>query len=123
MSEAWWKEAIVYQVYPSSFKDTNKDGWGDIKGITSKLDYLQKLGVDVVWVSPSKPLPPTSTPYWLNGKKRKVYKSPQADMGYDISDYKAIDPIYGTNDDLAHLQSELKKRGMKLMMDQVNGLS
>ncbi|KAI4290552.1 MAG: hypothetical protein L6R35_000165 [Caloplaca aegaea] len=100
MSEAWWKEAIVYQVYPSSFKDTNKDGWGDIKGITSKLDYLQNLGIDVVWVSP-------------------MYKSPQADMGYDISDYKAIDPIYGTNDDLAHLQSELKKRGMKLMMDLV----
>ncbi|KAL8838054.1 MAG: hypothetical protein Q9170_002290 [Blastenia crenularia] len=100
MSEAWWKEAVVYQVYPSSFKDTNNDGWGDIKGITAKLDYLKDLGVDVVWVSP-------------------MYKSPQADMGYDISDYKSIDPIYGTNGDVDHLQSELKRRGMKLMMDLV----
>lgn len=55
MSESWWKEAVVYQVYPSSFKDTNDDGWGDIKGITSKLDYLKDLGVDIVWVSPSQP--------------------------------------------------------------------
>ncbi|KAI4097369.1 MAG: hypothetical protein LQ344_000468 [Seirophora lacunosa] len=100
MSESWWKEAVVYQVYPASFKDTNKDGWGDIQGIASKLDYLKDLGVDVVWVSP-------------------MYKSPQADMGYDISDYKTIDPIYGTNDDLAYLQSELTRRDMKLMMDLV----
>ncbi|KAI4170997.1 MAG: hypothetical protein LQ343_004534 [Gyalolechia ehrenbergii] len=100
MSESWWKEAVVYQVYPSSFKDTNKDGWGDIMGITSKLDYLKDLGIDILWVSP-------------------MYKSPQADMGYDISDYKAIDPIYGTNEDLDRLQSELKKRSMKLMMDLV----
>ncbi|KAI4161155.1 MAG: hypothetical protein L6R39_000115 [Caloplaca ligustica] len=99
-SESWWREAVVYQVYPSSFKDSNNDGWGDIKGITSKLDYLKDLGIDIVWVSP-------------------MYKSPQADMGYDISDYKAIDPLYGTNEDLDHLQSELKKRGMKLMMDLV----
>ncbi|KAI4203127.1 MAG: hypothetical protein LQ346_001861 [Caloplaca aetnensis] len=56
MAESWWKEAVVYQVYPSSFKDTNDDGWGDIKGITSKLDYLKDLGIDIVWVSPSPPL-------------------------------------------------------------------
>ncbi|KAF6234433.1 hypothetical protein HO173_007466 [Letharia columbiana] len=100
MSEAWWKEAVIYQVYPSSFLDTNGDGWGDVKGITSKLDYLQQLGVDVVWVSP-------------------IYKSPQKDMGYDIADYKSIDPIYGTIEDVDNLVSELKKRGMKLMMDLV----
>ncbi|KAL8676504.1 MAG: hypothetical protein Q9186_006981 [Xanthomendoza sp. 1 TL-2023] len=100
MTESWWKEAVVYQVYPSSFKDTNGDGWGDIKGITSKLDYMKDLGIDILWVSP-------------------MYKSPQADMGYDISDYKSIDPIYGTNEDVDHLVAELKKRGMKLMMDLV----
>ncbi|KAL8809273.1 MAG: hypothetical protein Q9200_003563 [Gallowayella weberi] len=100
MAESWWKEAVVYQVYPSSFKDTNGDGWGDIKGITSKLDYMKDLGIDILWVSP-------------------MYKSPQADMGYDISDYKSIDPIYGTNEDVDNLVSELKKRGMKLMMDLV----
>ncbi|KAL8853546.1 MAG: hypothetical protein Q9198_010967, partial [Flavoplaca austrocitrina] len=98
MSDAWWKEAVIYQIYPSSFLDTNRDGWGDICGITSKLDYLANLGIDIIWVSP-------------------MYKSPQADMGYDISDYKAIDPIYGTNEDIDTLVSELKRRGMKLMMD------
>ncbi|KAL8702414.1 MAG: hypothetical protein Q9201_004415 [Fulgogasparrea decipioides] len=100
MAESWWKEAVVYQVYPSSFKDTNNDGWGDIKGIISKLDYVKELAIDILWVSP-------------------MYKSPRADMGYDISDYKAIDPIYGTNEDVDHLAAELKKRGMKLMMDLV----
>ncbi|KAL8841696.1 MAG: hypothetical protein Q9205_005991 [Flavoplaca limonia] len=100
MSDAWWKEAVIYQIYPSSFLDTNRDGWGDIRGITSKLDYLANLDVDIIWVSP-------------------MYKSPQADMGYDISDYKAIDPIYGTNEDIDTLVSELKRRGMKLMMDLV----
>ncbi|KAL8643301.1 MAG: hypothetical protein Q9228_000108 [Teloschistes exilis] len=99
-AEAWWKEAVIYQVYPSSFKDSNKDGWGDIKGIISQLDYVKDLGIDVLWVSP-------------------MYKSPQADMGYDIADYKAIDPRYGTNEDVDDLISELKKRGMKLMMDLV----
>ncbi|CAK4028360.1 glycoside hydrolase [Lecanosticta acicola] len=99
----WWKEAVVYQIYPSSFKSTgsgNTPGWGDIKGITSKLDYLHELGVDVVWLSP-------------------VYKSPQADMGYDISDYKDIDPKYGTLEDVDELIQGLKRRSMKLMMDLV----
>ncbi|KAI9840138.1 MAG: hypothetical protein M1837_001899 [Sclerophora amabilis] len=96
----WWKEAVVYQVYPSSFLDSNGDGWGDLPGITSKLDYLKDLGVDILWSSP-------------------ICKSPQADMGYDISDYKAIDPIYGTLQDVDHLIAELKKRDMKLMMDVV----
>ena len=73
----WWKEAVVYQIYPASFLDSNGDGWGDVPGITSKLDYLKDLGVDVIWLSP-------------------IYKSPQADMGYDIADYRDIDPSYGT---------------------------
>lgn len=96
----WWKEAIVYQIYPASFKDSNGDGWGDIKGITSELDYIRELGVDIVWVSP-------------------IYKSPQADMGYDISDYEDIDPRYGSLDDVDELISELHKRDMKLVMDLV----
>ncbi|KAG9549110.1 alpha-glucosidase-like protein maltase, partial [Aureobasidium melanogenum] len=99
----WWKEAVVYQVYPASFLDSgagNKPGWGDIPGITSKVDYLKHLGVDVLWLSP-------------------IYKSPQADMGYDIADYKDIDPVYGSLEDVDNLISELKKRDMKLMMDLV----
>ena len=96
----WWKECVIYQIYPASFQDTNGDGWGDVKGITSRLDYLKSLGVDVVWTSP-------------------IYKSPQADMGYDIADYKAIDPAYGSLEDVDELISELKKRDMKLMMDLV----
>lgn len=100
MARAWWKEAVVYQVYPSSFRDTNRDGWGDVKGIASRVDYLRDLGVDIVWVSP-------------------MYKSPHKDMGYDIADYKTIDPRYGTIDDVDELIVELKKRGMKLMMDLV----
>ena len=99
----WWKESTVYQIYPASFLSTGSGtipGWGDIKGITSKLDYLKDLGVDVVWVSP-------------------IYKSPQIDMGYDISDYKDIDPRYGTLDDVDELIKGLNDRGMKLMMDLV----
>ena len=79
---------------------SNGDGWGDVKGIISRVDYLKKLGVDVLWTSP-------------------IYKSPQADMSYDISDYKAIDPIYGLVEDVDNLIAELKKRNMKLMMDLV----
>ncbi|KAL6710335.1 hypothetical protein ACN47E_009281 [Coniothyrium glycines] len=96
----WWKEAVVYQIYPASFLDSNGDGWGDVPGITSKLDYLKDLGVDVVWVCP-------------------IYKSPQADMGYDISDYEDIDPSYGTLADVDNLIKEVQKRGMKLVMDLV----
>ncbi|KAI1637104.1 trehalose-6-phosphate hydrolase [Biscogniauxia mediterranea] len=98
----WWKEAVVYQVYPASFQSHPGDrtGWGSVKGITSRLDYLKSLGADVVWSSP-------------------ILKSPQADMGYDIADYKQIDRRYGTLDDVDELISELKKRGMKLMMDLV----
>lgn len=99
----WWKESVVYQIYPSSFQSSpgaTVPGWGTIKGITSRLDYLKSLGVDVVWPSP-------------------IFKSPQADMGYDVADYKDIDPRYGTLADVDELIAELKKRDMRLMMDLV----
>lgn len=96
----WWANAVVYQIYPRSFQDTNGDGFGDIKGITSRLDYLADLGVDVVWLSP-------------------VFKSPQDDNGYDISDYQDIDPLFGTLDDMDELLAEAHKRGLKIVMDLV----
>lgn len=96
----WWKKAVVYQVYPKSFQDSNGDGIGDLKGITSRLDYLKKLGIDAIWLSP-------------------VYQSPQVDNGYDISDYEAIDPQYGTMADMDELISEAKKRGIRIIMDLV----
>ncbi|KAI1763065.1 glycoside hydrolase family 13 protein [Hypoxylon sp. FL1150] len=98
----WWKEAVVYQIYPASFQSQPgvTSGWGTIKGITSRLDYLKSLGVDVVWSSP-------------------ILTSPQADMGYDIANYKDIDHRYGTLEDVDELIAELKKRDMKLMMDLV----
>ncbi|EIW85879.1 glycoside hydrolase family 13 protein [Coniophora puteana RWD-64-598 SS2] len=99
-TRAWWKSAVVYQLYPSSFLDSNGDGIGDLPGITSKLDYLKELGVDVLWMSP-------------------IYCSPQADMGYDISDYRNIDPRFGTLEDYDHLVKGAHERGMKVMMDLV----
>lgn len=100
MKRTWWKESVVYQIYPISFKDSNGDGVGDLRGILSKLDYLQDLGVDVVWVCP-------------------VYQSPGQDNGYDISDYYKIDPSFGTMEDFDELLEALHARGMKLMMDLV----
>lgn len=100
MSEAWWKRSTVYQIYPKSFYDTTGTGTGDIQGITRKLDYIKKLGADVIWLTP-------------------VYKSPQNDNGYDISDYYAIDPSYGTMEDFEELLSETHQRDMKLIMDLV----
>jgi len=96
----WWKSAVVYQIYPRSFADSNGDGIGDIPGVVGKLDYLKELGVDVVWLSPA-------------------YKSPQDDNGYDISDYQDIDPMFGTLDDVDALIAGLHERGMKLVMDLV----
>ncbi|KAH8690615.1 glycoside hydrolase family 13 protein [Talaromyces proteolyticus] len=96
----WWREAVVYQIYPRSFCDSNGDGIGDICGIISKIDYLKDLGVDVVWLSP-------------------IYASPQHDMGYDISDYRRIHPEYGTMEDWECLLNELHKAGIKLIMDLV----
>lgn len=100
MSKQWWKEAVVYQIYPRSFKDSNGDGIGDINGIISKLDYLKELGIDVVWLSP-------------------VYNSPNDDNGYDISDYRGIMDEFGTMADWDRLLEEMHKRGLKLIMDLV----
>ena len=98
--DGWWRSAVVYQVYPRSFQDSDGDGIGDIPGITSRLDYLSELGVDVLWLSP-------------------VYRSPQVDNGYDISDYQDIDPLFGTLEDLDELIAQAHARGMKLVMDLV----
>lgn len=96
----WWRSAVVYQIYPRSFCDSNGDGIGDLPGIISKLDYLAALGVDVVWLSP-------------------VYESPQDDNGYDISDYQSIDPMFGTLDDMDTLITEAHSRGIGVVMDLV----
>ena len=97
---AWWKEAVVYQIYPRSFADSNGDGIGDLNGITQHLDYLKNLGVDVIWISP-------------------FYPSPNYDNGYDISDYRGINPEFGTMEDFDHLLSEVHARGMKMVIDLV----
>jgi oligo-1,6-glucosidase len=99
-TQQWWKSAVVYQVYPRSFADADGDGVGDIPGIRSRIDHLERLGVDVVWLSP-------------------VYRSPMDDNGYDISDYDDVDPLFGTLDDLDGLIADLHERGMKLVMDLV----
>jgi oligo-1,6-glucosidase len=100
MNKAWWKECVVYQIYPRSFYDSNGDGIGDLRGITQKLDYLKELGVDVVWLCP-------------------VYKSPNDDNGYDISNYQDIMNEFGTLADWDELLAEMHKRGVKLVMDLV----
>ena len=99
-NKIWWKESVVYQVYPRSFLDANGDGVGDLQGLTSKLDYLKHLGIDVIWICP-------------------MYKSPQDDNGYDISDYQDIHHEFGTMRDFDHLLSEVHKRDMKLLIDLV----
>lgn len=96
----WWKQAVVYQIYPRSFQDSNGDGIGDLAGIIDRLGYLQKLGIDAVWLSP-------------------VFKSPQDDNGYDISDYQDIDPMFGSLDDMERLIEEGKKCGIRIIMDLV----
>ncbi|WP_026582262.1 glycoside hydrolase family 13 protein [Bacillus sp. J33] len=100
MKKQWWKESVVYQIYPRSFMDSNGDGVGDLKGIISRLDYLKELGIDVVWLSP-------------------VYKSPNDDNGYDISDYQDIMSDFGTMEDWEELLAQMHKRGIKLIMDLV----
>ena len=96
----WWRNAVVYQIYPRSFCDSNGDGIGDLNGITSKLDYLKKLGVDILWLSP-------------------VYQSPGDDNGYDISDYRAINPEFGTMEDFDRMLAEAHARGIRIVMDLV----
>ena len=96
----WWKEAVIYQIYPKSFQDSNGDGIGDLPGITSRLDYLHKLGVDALWLCP-------------------VLASPQVDNGYDVSDYRSIDPMFGSMEDMRTLIREAKARGIGILMDLV----
>ena len=100
MSKAWWKSSVIYQIYPRSFADSNGDGIGDLNGITAHLDYLKELGVDVIWLSP-------------------IYKSPNDDNGYDISDYQDIMTDFGTMEDFDRMIAEMHKRGIKLVMDLV----
>ncbi len=96
----WWKHAIIYEIYPRSFQDSNGDGTGDLNGITDRLGYLQSLGVDAIWIAP-------------------CYPSPQVDFGYDISNYEAIDPQYGTMADFENLVSQAKKHHIRIIMDMV----
>ena len=98
--KAWWKEAVIYQIYPRSFADSNGDGIGDLNGITAHLDYLETLGIDVIWLSP-------------------VYKSPNDDNGYDISDYRDIMDDFGTMEDFDRLLAEAHRHHIKIVMDLV----
>jgi alpha-glucosidase len=100
LEHPWWKNAVIYEIYPRSFQDSNGDGIGDLNGIASRLDYLQALGVDAIWLTP-------------------IYPSPQVDFGYDISDYDNIDPQYGTLADFDHLQSAAKQHNIGVIMDLV----
>ena len=100
VEKKWWKESVVYQIYPRSFKDSNGDGIGDLNGITEKLDYLTELGVDVIWLSP-------------------VYQSPGDDNGYDISDYRAILEEFGTMEEFDQMLQAAHERGIRLVMDLV----
>jgi alpha-glucosidase len=99
-SENWWKYGVIYQIYPRSFKDSNNDGIGDLRGILNSLDYIEWLGADALWLSP-------------------INESPMHDFGYDISDYRAIDPIFGTMSDFDLLLAEAHKRGIRIIMDLV----
>ena len=98
LEKKWWHSSVVYQIYPRSFCDSNNDGIGDLKGIISKLDYLKELGIDVIWLSP-------------------VYKSPNDDNGYDISDYRDIMDEFGTMEDMDNLLKEANDRGIKILME------
>src|SRR3954451_5829537 len=94
----WWKNGIIYQIYPRSFQDSNGDGVGDLNGIVQRLGYLVWLGVDAIWISP-------------------IYPSPMADFGYDIADYCGVDPLFGTLDDFDRLIGEAHRRGLKVILD------
>src|SRR3954447_2468413 len=102
MSESylWWQKGVIYQIYPRSFMDSNGDGVGDLPGILSRMDYLEWLGIDAVWLSP-------------------IYPSPMADFGYDVADYTGIEPVFGTMDDFDRLLADIHRRGMKLILDLV----
>lgn len=97
-STDWWKTGLFYQIYPRSFKDDNNDGYGDLAGIKEKLDFLVDTGITGVWLSP-------------------IFASPQVDQGYDISDYRTVDPVYGTNEELIELIDEAHEKGLKIILD------
>ncbi|CAH0392591.1 unnamed protein product [Bemisia tabaci] len=94
----WWESTLIYQIYPRSFKDSNGDGYGDLNGILERLDYVKEIGVDTIWIQP-------------------FYKSPMADMGYDVADYRAVDPMFGTMDDFKRLLKNSHEKGMKVIVD------
>ena len=96
----WWQNGVIYQVYPKSFQDTTGSGTGDLRGVTQRLDYLQKLGVDAIWLTP-------------------FYISPQVDNGYDVADYTSVDPAYGTLEDFDELVVQAKARGIRIILDMV----
>lgn len=96
----WWQNGVIYQIYPKSFQDSTGNGYGDLAGVTRRLDYLQELGVDAIWLTP-------------------VYVSPQVDNGYDVADYCAIDPAYGTMADFEQLVAAAHRRGIRIVMDMV----
>ena len=98
--DLWWQGAVIYQVYPRSLMDSNGDGIGDLQGIIQRLDYIASLGVDAIWVSP-------------------FFKSPMKDFGYDISDYRDVDPLFGSLEDFDQLIEEAHKRELKIIIDQV----
>ena len=97
-AQPWWKSPVIYQVYPRSFMDADGDGMGDLPGVISKLDYLAGLGIDAIWLSP-------------------IFRSPQDDNGYDVSDYQDIDPLFGTLEDMDRLIAEAKKRGIRIILE------
>lgn len=96
----WWQNGVIYQIYPKSFQDTTGSGTGDLRGVTARLDYLKKLGVDAIWLTP-------------------FYVSPQVDNGYDVANYTAIDPSYGTLEDFDQLVAGAKARGIRIVLDMV----
>src|SRR6266852_8872483 len=98
MSTPWWQQGVIYQIYPRSFQDTDGDGVGDLKGIELRLDYLAGLGVDAIWISP-------------------IYPSPMVDFGYDVADYCAVDPLFGTLEDFDRLLATAHARGLKVILD------
>ena len=96
----WWRGGVIYQIYPRSYQDSNNDGFGDLAGITSRLEYISELGVDGIWISP-------------------IFTSPMKDMGYDVSDYRDIDPLFGDLKDFDRLVEKAHSLGLKVMIDQV----
>ena len=100
MSAPWWQTGVIYQVYPRSFQDTDGDGVGDIKGIEQRLDYLVGMGVDAIWISP-------------------IYPSPMADFGYDVADYRDVDPLFGTLADFDDLLARAHAQGLTVLLDLV----